>query len=73
MTRELLQTTLGIGDMVILDARGGIGPGVGDSRGIIVETSWTLENPDWYTVLVAGELIHWPARQLSLVKDGKLG
>jgi hypothetical protein len=71
MTSKLPQTTLGAGDMVDLTTHN-VHDDVAGS-GIIVETSWNKENPDWYTVLVAGELIHWPARQLSLVKDGKLG
>jgi len=44
----------------------------GAPTGIIVE-KWGVDNPDWWVVLVAGEMIQWPAGQLSLVEDGELG
>lgn len=36
-----------------------------DKVGVLVQR-WGTDNPDWWEVLIDGEIIHWPECQLML-------
>lgn len=51
------------GDMV--EIQGAFKSDDNDKIGVLVE-KWGTENPDWWVILIGGEIIHWPECQLVL-------